>query len=212
MSKPVFLMVEASPNPDEHEAMMSYLAQAPAVTKEHGGVPVATYDVESALHEGDKAAVFAVISFPSRDEIQAHLWMGPVPHSYDIGKGNSRIGDDAFGIYESYEEQGDEVSFSYVCTVQVSSYDEIPDGMTAREIPEQMYAKFTHTGPVDNLDHTLKYIWGSWLPKSNFDYVEKPDFELYPPGFNDKDPKNKLYLHIPIKRFGTAAEIVNAIE
>jgi len=71
--------------------------------------------------------------------------------------------------------------------------------MTARELPEQMYAKFTHTGPVANLDKTLKYIWASWLPKSDYDYIEKPDFELYRSGFDNNDPKNELYLHIPIK-------------
>ena len=88
--------------------------------------------------------------------------------------------------------------FVYVCSVPVSNFDDVPDGMVARELPEQLYARFTHRGPVENLEQTLKYIWGSWLPKSNYDYVEKPDFELYGPGFNNADPNNELYLHIPI--------------
>jgi len=66
MDQPVFLMVEATPNPNEPEAMVSYLGQAPVITKRHGGVPVATYDVQSVMDNNDKAAVFAVISFPSR--------------------------------------------------------------------------------------------------------------------------------------------------
>jgi len=123
------------------------------------------------------------------------LWSAFRPYKNTIP---NRISDDAFGIYESYEERDDDVSFVYVCAVSVNCFDDIPDGMTARELPEQMYAKFTHLGPVANLDQTLKYIWGSWLPKSNYDYVERPDFELYRSGFNDADPKNELYLHIPI--------------
>lgn len=134
--------------------------------------------------------------YDSADLSLTRLWSAFRPYRNNIA---NRIGDDAFGIYESYQEQGDEVSFSYVCSVPVSSFDQIPDGMTTRELPEQMYAKFTHRGPVANLDQTLKYIWGSWLPKSSYDYVEKPDFELYPSGFNDADPKNELYLHIPIR-------------
>lgn len=47
----------------------------------------------------------------------------------------NRVGDDSFGIYESYEEQGDEVKFSYVCSVRVSSFNDVPKGMTTREIP-----------------------------------------------------------------------------
>ncbi|MEH6578970.1 MAG: DUF1330 domain-containing protein [Amphritea sp.] len=71
MKQPVFLMVEATPNPEQKEALQSYLSQAPVVTKAHGGVPVAKYDVETALDDGENPAVFAVISFPSRDAIEA---------------------------------------------------------------------------------------------------------------------------------------------
>ena len=134
--------------------------------------------------------------YDSRDLNLPKLWSGFAPYRNNIP---NRIGDESFGIYESYEETGDEVSFVYVCTVAVENFEDVPEGMTARELPEQMYAKFTHTGPVANLDKTLKYIWASWLPKSDFDYIEKPDFELYRSGFDNNDPKNELYLHIPIK-------------
>lgn len=70
MTQPVFLLIEATPNPIEKDAMQSYLTKASVVTKEHGGVPVATYDVETVLDDDDKPAVFAVISFPSREAIK----------------------------------------------------------------------------------------------------------------------------------------------
>jgi len=71
MEHPVFLLVEATPNPDQKEALKAYLSQAPALTKAHGGVPVASYDVEHALDGGTHSAVFAVLSFPSRNAIDA---------------------------------------------------------------------------------------------------------------------------------------------
>lgn len=123
------------------------------------------------------------------------LWSAFAPYRDSIP---NRIGDDFFGIYEAYEESKDDVRFVYICSVPVSNFDDVPDGMITRELPEQLYARFTHRGPVENLEQTLKYIWGSWLPKSNYDYVEKPDFELYGPGFNNADPNNELYLNIPI--------------
>lgn len=134
--------------------------------------------------------------YDNADLSLSRLWSGFAPYRNKI---TNRIGDYSFGIYESYEEKGDEVSFSYVCTVPVSSFDQVPEGMITRELPEQMYAKFTHRGPITNLDQTLKYIWGSWLPKSNYLYVEKPDFELYPPGYKGSDQNNEFYLHIPIQ-------------
>jgi len=126
----------------------------------------------------------------------SRLWSAFKPYKNSI---KNRTNDNSFGIYESYIEQGDDVSFSYVCCAAVENFDSIPDGMTTRELPEQLYAKFIHKGAISNLDKTLKYIWGSWLPKSNFDYVEKPDFELYPPNYNIMDPNSEMALHIPIR-------------
>ena len=69
MTLPVFLHIEATPNLNEMDALKSYLSQAPYIMKEFGGVHIATYDVERALDGADSPAVFAVISFPSRDAI-----------------------------------------------------------------------------------------------------------------------------------------------
>lgn len=111
----------------------------------------------------------------------------------------NRIDDGSFGIYESYEEDGDDIKFSYVCCAPVTNFDKVPEGMTTRELPEQMYAKFIHKGSIANLDKTLKYIWGSWLPKSKYEYMERPGFELYPPGYNVMDPTSEMAIHIPIQ-------------
>jgi len=124
------------------------------------------------------------------------LWSAFRPYKDKVP---NRVSDSGFGIYESYQEEGDNVAFVYVCCMEVSSFDEIPEGLTPRELPEQMYAKFTHKGSIANLDKTLKYIWGSWLPKSKYDYEERPDFELYPPGYNVMDPDCEMAIHIPIK-------------
>ncbi len=69
MTTPVFLLIEATPNLEQKEALQGYLSQTPEVLKAHGGVPVAKYDIESAL-DGDKApAIMAVMSFPHREAI-----------------------------------------------------------------------------------------------------------------------------------------------
>ncbi|TDF42242.1 AraC family transcriptional regulator [Alteromonadaceae bacterium M269] len=124
------------------------------------------------------------------------LWSGFRPYRDKI---KNRISDSAFGIYEAYEEEGEDVKFVYICSAAVENFDDIPEGMVSRELPEQLYAKFVHKGPISHLDKSLKYIWGSWLPKSNYQYVEKPDFELYPPGYNVMDPQSEMALHIPIQ-------------
>ncbi|WP_461536294.1 AraC family transcriptional regulator [Spongorhabdus nitratireducens] len=126
------------------------------------------------------------------------LWSAFGPYR---GKIPNQVSPEFFGIYEQYQEEDDRVTFSYICSVAVTNFDDVPEGMITRELPEQMYARFTHRGAVADLEKTLKYIWGSWLPKSHYDYVEKPDFELYGNKFNVENPNSsdsEIYLHIPV--------------
>ena len=133
--------------------------------------------------------------YDNRDLSLPKLWSGFRPYR-DVIK--NRTGDESFGLYEAYEEDGEDVKFTYVCCAPVNNWDDVPEGMITRELPEQLYAKFIHKGSIADLDKTLKYIWGSWLPKSNYDYEEKPDFELYPPNYNVMDPNCQMAIHIPI--------------
>jgi AraC family transcriptional regulator len=74
----------------------------------------------------------------------------------------------------------------------------VPNGMVSRTIPAHLYAVFRHDGAVSSLPDTMKYIWGSWLPKSDYEYVEKPDFELYSTDVQSKKTEKTLFLHIPV--------------
>ena len=71
MTNTTFLIIEAdpSPNPENQEALKNYLAKAPIITKQYGGVAVAKYNVETALDAGMKPAIFVVMSFPDKASI-----------------------------------------------------------------------------------------------------------------------------------------------
>jgi uncharacterized protein (DUF1330 family) len=72
-----FLIVEASPNPENMSELQGYSSQSPAMLKKHGGVPVANYNVESAIGSEEKPAVIAIFSFPNREAIQDLLINDP---------------------------------------------------------------------------------------------------------------------------------------
>ncbi|MCG7532767.1 DUF1330 domain-containing protein [Psychrobium sp. MM17-31] len=69
MTLPVFLHIEATPNPNQLAELQSYLSKVPAIISHYGGVPIATYDVERALDNQPSAKVFVVVSFPDRQAI-----------------------------------------------------------------------------------------------------------------------------------------------
>lgn len=123
------------------------------------------------------------------------LWSAFRPN---VNKIKNRVGSDAFGIHEEYQEGETSVGFHYICAVAVSDLNDVPGGMISRVIPEHLYAVFQHKGALSSLPDTLKYIWGSWLPKSKYEYVEQPDFELYAPATQAGSAEKILFLHIPI--------------
>ena len=69
MDQPVFLMIEATPNPNDMDALKVYQSKTPPIAKEYGAMPVATYDVDTALIGDKKPGVFVVLSFPTREAI-----------------------------------------------------------------------------------------------------------------------------------------------
>lgn len=70
MTLPVFLHIEATPNPNQMTEFQGYLSKVPAIISHYGGVPIATYDVEKALDNQPSAKVFIVVSFPDRQAIE----------------------------------------------------------------------------------------------------------------------------------------------
>jgi len=123
------------------------------------------------------------------------VWSGFKPEMDQVP---NRVGKLGFGIYEAYYEDGKEVGFTYWCAVEVANFDDVPERFQAREISEQSYALFTHHGPLPELYKTMKYIWGSWLPKSKYEYAPSPELEIYPANYMATEQDAQLQLYIPV--------------
>lgn len=87
----------------------------------------------------------------------------------------------------------------YIAGIEVSSVSDLPEGMVSLEIPKGKYAEFIHEGPVSNIDKTLDYIYGSWLPSSKLQRTDGPEYEVYPENYNPDSETAKMSLRIPIK-------------
>jgi AraC family transcriptional regulator len=97
---------------------------------------------------------------------------------------------------------GDE-AFDYMAALSVASFDTVPEGMVARTIPAHKFAVFTHKTGKDTLHNDLQksvqYIWGTWLPNSGYEHAKVPDFELYDERMDPLTGKGEFDLYIPIK-------------
>jgi len=94
-------------------------------------------------------------------------------------------------------------SLDYIAGTGVDRVEKLPEGMVAEVIPRQTYAVFTHHLRSKNLQAelqpTLRWIWGTWLPASEYEPVPGPDFELYPPEFQPDTGKGHLEIWVPVR-------------
>ncbi|HLD89904.1 MAG TPA: AraC family transcriptional regulator [Patescibacteria group bacterium] len=109
-----------------------------------------------------------------------------------ISEIKNRVEAHRIGIVDCYptdSEYESDDNLVYFACVEVNSFCEIPKGMRAMIIPKSKFASFTHNGEPNDIDRTLKYIYGSWLPKSDYKRANGPDFEVLSKDY----PKNGEY-------------------
>lgn len=94
-------------------------------------------------------------------------------------------------------------SFDYIAAAPVERVDTLPEGMIAETVPRQTYAVFTHkvrgTPLHEELQPTIRWIWGTWLPASSYEYVPGPDFEVYPADFDPLLGSGNLEICVPVR-------------
>ncbi|MBL7063117.1 MAG: GyrI-like domain-containing protein [Anaerolineae bacterium] len=100
----------------------------------------------------------------------------------------------AYGVCGPHEEEG---VFQYVAGFEVDSVADIPEGMVSRQVPEQTYAVFPCT--LETLHEAYQYAFQTWLPQSDYQAGDGPDFELYDEDFRQEVEGSQMYIYIPIK-------------
>lgn len=85
--------------------------------------------------------------------------------------------DFSYGIACHFEDEG---TFSFVVGEQTSQLLPAPDDgdWISMELPAGLYAEFTVDGPAAMAQDIRRYIYGVWLPNSNYSRREGPDFEI----------------------------------
>jgi len=58
---------------------------------------------------------------------------------------------------------------------------DVPEGMVSRQVPEQTYAVFPCT--LETIHEMYQYAFQTWLPQSDYQAGDGPDFELYDEDF-----------------------------
>ncbi|MGN8227012.1 AraC family transcriptional regulator [Paenibacillus polymyxa] len=82
----------------------------------------------------------------------------------------------SYGVACQFEDNG---AFSFVVGEEVEKESkELADGFIYIEIPAGKYAEFDASGSDGRVQNIRDFIYGTWLPNSNFERREGPDFEI----------------------------------
>jgi AraC family transcriptional regulator len=142
-------------------------------------------------------SAFAVVGMKYRGKNENNeipqMWQAFGPRVREI----KNIVDDrvAYGISANVDEStGD---FDYVAGFQVSTAEDIPEGMVHFEVPGGKYAVFSTTLP--RIGETFHNAYHTWLPESDYQPAGGPEFELYDERFDPQEPTSEFDLYIPVK-------------
>lgn len=86
-------------------------------------------------------------------------------------------------------------------TIEVSDFDNIPDGMETFTLDTGLYAVFLHKGSSTDTS-TFQYIFSTWLPASAYVLDNRPHFELLGAKYKNADPDSEEEIWIPVRLKG----------
>lgn len=95
--------------------------------------------------------------------------------------------------------------FTKWATIEVADFDKVPDNMETLTLPIGLYAVILHRGPASEGPRTYQYIFGNWLPNSDFLIDSRPHFAVMGDKYKKDDPGSEEELWIPIKHKNKAS-------
>jgi AraC family transcriptional regulator len=98
----------------------------------------------------------------------------------------------------SESENTGELSYLAGCLLETEPTEPLPEGMRAISIAPGQYARFTHQGELDKLQHTMSYIHLTWLPRSGYQLDQRPEIEWYDSRFKPDQADSAFDIYIPL--------------
>ena len=89
--------------------------------------------------------------------------------------------------------------FEKWAAVEVSQLGHVPNGMETLRIPEGKYAVFTHKGTATSFPQTMQFIFGKWIPNSEYQEDNRPHFEIMDKDYRTDDEHAEELVYVPIK-------------
>jgi AraC family transcriptional regulator len=88
--------------------------------------------------------------------------------------------------------------FEKWASIEVTNFDNIPNDMETYNLTGGLYAVFDYKGlSTDN--SIFEYIFGTWLPSSEYDLDDRPHFEVIGDNYKNNDLTSEEEIWIPVR-------------
>lgn len=130
----------------------------------------------------------------------AELWKSFMPRRKEI---QNNIDTDLYSMqkYDAsyFNTFNPNAEFEKWAAVAVTDFNEIPEAMEPITLVGGLYAVFVHKGDVSTASKTFQYIFGTWLPNSEYVLDDRMHFELLGEKYKNNDPSSEEEIWIPIQ-------------
>jgi AraC family transcriptional regulator len=91
-------------------------------------------------------------------------------------------------------------TFEKWAAVKVNDVEALPEDMEQLIIPAGEYAVFTYRGKPSEAPGTYQYIYGKWIPSSEYNLDDRPHFALMGEKYKGEAADSEEEFWIPIRR------------
>jgi len=127
------------------------------------------------------------------------LWAGFIPRRKEI---KNAVSTDLFSLQiydkEYFTKFRPDREFEKWALVEVSSFDDIPVELESFSLQGGLYAVFYYKG-LSSDSSIFQYIFGTWLPNSDYVLDNRSHFEILGEKYKNNDPDSEEEIWIPIK-------------
>ena len=88
--------------------------------------------------------------------------------------------------------------FEKWATIEVTDFDTVPGEIETFTLASGLYAVFFYKG-LNTDTQIFQYIFGTWLPNSEYVLDNRPHFEILGEKYKNNDPNSEEEIWIPIK-------------
>lgn len=129
------------------------------------------------------------------------LWQSFMLNRKEI---KNSIGTDLFSMqvydkFPDFKNFNPDTEYEKWAATEVSEFDTLPDGMEPFTLTGGLYAVFIYKGNPNTFSKMFQYIFGTWLPGSDYLLDNRPHFEILREKFKRDDPNSEEEVWIPIK-------------